>query len=88
MPKKVSQPFPATKQQDEAHLIIGPIGFHPEDCFEGVFSIVGDSGEIGGDEGTPSIGNISSETPLDIGVGAELSGIDPHRATPERPLIG
>ena len=54
----------------------GPIGFHPENCFEGVFLTVCDSNGTGGDEETPSIANISSETLLEIGMGAEPSGID------------
>lgn len=64
----------------------GPIGFHPEDCFEGVFSIMGDSSVMGGDEETPSIANISSETLFEIGVGTEPSGIDFCRATSIRSL--
>ena len=68
--------------------MVGPIGFHPKDCFEGVFSIAGDPRETGGDEEMPSIVNISSETPLDIGAGAGLSGIDLCRTTSERSLIG
>ena len=66
----------------------GPIGFHPEDCFDGVFLIVGDSSGTGGDEGTPSIANISSETLLDIGIGGEPSGTDLRRDASERSLIG
>ena len=65
----------------------GPIGPHPEVCFEGVFLIADNSGGAGGDEETSSIANISSETPLGSGIGAELSGIDLRRATSERSLI-
>jgi len=65
----------------------GPIDFHPEDCFEGVLSIVGDSIGTGGDEETPSIANISSETLPDTGTGAEQSRIDLRRAASERSLI-
>ena len=65
----------------------GPIGFHPEDRFEGVFS-TDDSSMMGGDEETPSIANISSEMLFEIGVGAEPSGIDLCRATSIRSLVG
>lgn len=68
-------------------MMTGPTGFHPEDCFEGDVLIVGDSVGTGGDEETPSIVNISSETLLDIGMDAELSGIDLRQAS-ERSLIG
>lgn len=50
----------------------GPIGLHPEDGFLKMAKSDG----TGGDEDTPSITNISSETLLGICTGGELSGAD------------
>jgi len=77
---KTSQLLSGTKHWSEAYLTTGPIGFH--------LLIPGDSSGTGGDEGTPSIANISSETLLDIDIGAEPSGIDLCRVASERSLIG
>jgi hypothetical protein len=68
--------------------MVGPVCFHPEDCLDGVLLTVDDSGGTGGDEGIPSMGNISSDTTFDIAIGAGLSGIDLRRGTSERPPIG
>lgn len=76
-----------TKHWDEAHTMTGPVCFHPKDCFERVFLIAGASEGTGGDEETPSMGNISSETFLDIGVSTGASGIDLPRGISERSLI-
>lgn len=67
--------------------MIGPIAFHPEGCFDGGFLIVDGSGGAGGDEETPSIANISSETFFDNGTGGGVSGIDRRRAASERSLF-
>ena len=65
----------------------GPIGFHPEGCFEGIL-IVGDSGRTTSGGETSSIANISSGTLRDIGMDGGLSGVDLCRAISDRSLIG
>jgi len=69
--KDLSATF-GNKRWDEPYLMTGPVDFHPE----GVFLIVGDIDRTGGDEETPSIANISSETFLGIGIVGESSRVD------------
>ena len=67
--------------------MIGPIGFHPV-CFERVFFTVGDSCGTGGEEETPSIAKISSDKPLDIGMGTAPPEIGFREVTSERSFMG
>lgn len=81
--EKIYQPLLVIKRWDGPYLMAGPVDFHPE----GVFLIVGDVDRAGGDEETPSIVNISSETLLGIGIGGKSSRFDLRLAASERSLV-